>query len=809
MLCLQKKLQKRKKMENKRRLQARIAAYTVFALLLLFGSGCNVTRHITEENPLYVGMKKTKITNRDDSYHGEVTLAAVEGAIKAKPNNSFFGGTKTSPIIPPIGLWIHDRLQDDSTKVGRWFYRKFATKPILINAVNPANRAKVGTGILRENGYFRGSVRAEVLPSKDPLKVFAHYRIDMGPVFTYDSVSPLSSDIFQDSTVHESLKFTKLRKGRYFSLSELLEERQLISMKMRDSGYYYFQPDAISYQADTLNAPAGKILLRPSFATGYPARVFRPWQIENISVQMLGPNGEAPTDSITIEGMELHYWGQGKKRRPLVRPRVLRRRILFGPGSKYSQRAEMYTRSSLAQLGAFSTIDFSFRPVRRGASDTLPPMPGEMGQLDFRLLTMPDKPWDVSLEASVKSKSNNFLGPALAFTLGKRNVFGGGESLAFDISGSYEWQTGRRPEGARAIDINSYEITSSVNLDFPSLMFPWLATKSYFFPVKSSFQLSASMLNRAGFFRMFSFGFSSAYELQPNVRHTHVVRPLAINYNYLQRRTEALDLILQANPMLALSLSSQLIPQLGYTYTYNNYFDTRRRQQFWMEYSISESGNIINGIYAAAGRPYNETKNILGAPFAQFVKATAEWRYTYTIDRYQTLAVRLGLGAIFSFGNMHVAPYNEQFYVGGANSVRAFTVRSIGPGRYVPDRNNRYAFIDQTGDFKLEANIEYRVKLVGDLGAAIFLDSGNVWLLRKDERRPGGALEEVKSAKDFVDQLALGTGIGLRYDLGFLVIRLDCGIGLHLPYETGKKGYYNISKFSDALGIHLAVGYPF
>ena len=162
-------------------------------------------------------------------------------------------------------------------------------------------------------------------------------------------------------------------------------------------------------------------------------------------------------------------------------------------------------------------------------------------------------------------------------------------------------------------------------------------------------------------------------------------------------------------------------------------------------------------------------------------------------------------GVIYAYGNKTIAPYSEQFYVGGANSIRAFTVRSIGPGRYHPAENNQYAYVDQTGDIKLEANIEYRFPIIADLYGATFLDAGNVWLMRKDEARPNAEF----TLDHFFDSIALGTGLGLRYDLSFLVIRFDMGVALHVPYETGKKGYYNIPKFKDGLGFHFAIGYPF
>ena len=151
-----------------------------------------------------------------------------------------------------------------------------------------------------------------------------------------------------------------------------------------------------------------------------------------------------------------------------------------------------------------------------------------------------------------------------------------------------------------------------------------------------------------------------------------------------------------------------------------------------------------------------------------------------------------------------MAPYIDIFSIGGANSLRAFGVRTIGPGSYHPE-NSKYSYIDQVGNLKLEANLEYRFPIVADLHGAVFVDAGNVWQLKPDKARPGANI----TAGSFGRQIALGTGFGLRYDLEFLVVRFDVGVGIHAPYDTGKRGYYNMPKFWDSLGYHIAVGYPF
>ena len=220
---------------------------------------------------------------------------------------------------------------------------------------------------------------------------------------------------------------------------------------------------------------------------------------------------------------------------------------------------------------------------------------------------------------------------------------------------------------------------------------------------------------------------------------------------------------------------------------------------------VKEASAIVSSIYAICGKPYSqEGKKLLGVPFAQFVKATLQYTRQFPLTKRSLIAMRTFGGFVYSYGNAKSAPYSELFSVGGANSIRAFGMRTIGPGAYHPERS-QYSYIDQMGDFKLEANVEYRFPIIGKLNGAAFLDAGNVWLLRDSENQPGGKF----TFKDFGKQIALGTGVGIRYDLDFLVIRFDLGVGIHAPYDTGKRGYYNMKSFGKSLGYHFAIGYPF
>ena len=297
-------------------------------------------------------------------------------------------------------------------------------------------------------------------------------------------------------------------------------------------------------------------------------------------------------------------------------------------------------------------------------------------------------------------------------------------------------------------------------------------------------------------------GMRVAHTYQRRSRVFHEIIPFRLDYEKQLHTTAKFDSIMAANPALYVSMRNQFVPSMAYTFTYST--PARGGHSRSLILGAKEAGNVLSGVYAAFGRDfYSSGKKLLGVPFAQFLKFTAEYRETWPLTERTSLAARAFAGIIWSYGNSTMAPYADQFSIGGANSIRAFAARTIGPGAYYPGHSN-WSYLDQMGDVKLEANVEYRFPVISSLYGALFLDAGNVWLLNKDDYRPGGSL-----GRGFGREIALGTGFGLRYDLDFLVLRFDVGVGLHSPYDTGKRGYYNMRRFKDSLGFHLAVGYPF
>lgn len=772
----------------------RLDAYIFVLLGILAGlSSCSTTKHLPEGETLYLGLKNITIQNEDETKAGQTALDEVMGAISIAPNNAIV--TYPNVRFPiPFGLWMYNRFERYEKGFGRWIFKHLAADPVLLSEVNPDTRAKVAGNLLRDYGFFDGHVTWKIDSTKNERAVKLSYDIDMGRPYRIDTLLYEGFAPRTDSLIHARSSERLVHTDDYFNVNTLNAERQRVVDLLRNHGYYYARTDFLTFLADTLMRP-GYVMLKMVPAANLPKEALKTYHIGKTAVYLTGYNGEPPVDSMKLRDFTVFYAGD----KPGLRFDVLRKRFLYRKGELYSQTRQDYTQEALSRLGVFKFNEMQYLP--RSGEDTL----------DVRVNAMFDLPYDSELELNVTTKSTKQTGPGAIFKLTKKNFRRMGASLNLELKGSYEWQTSSTVDGDKSV-MNSYELGAALSLDFPRIVIPWVRNRidPFRFPSETHFRIYAEQVNRARYFKMLSFGGSISYRFQKSRSMKHTVTPVHLAFNHLQRRTATFDSIALANPMLFHSLDDQFIPSISYAFTYDDSW-RQHRWRIWWENSFTSAGNITSAIYAAFGRGFKEKeKKFLGTPFAQFLKFTSEIRPLFYINEKQQLAGRLMAGVIWAYGNKTIAPYNEQFYVGGANSIRAFTVRSLGPGRFHPADNAAYSYVDETGDIKLEANLEYRFRLFsnmfgGNLNGAVFLDAGNVWLMRKDEARPGAEF----TFKHFFDNIAVGTGVGIRYDLSFLVLRLDWGIALHVPYETGRSGYYNIPRFKDGQGLHFAIGYPF
>ena len=762
-------------------------------LLCILMSACSTTKNLPEGETLYTGIDKLEVVNEDKTLAGITALTEVEAALAYAPNNAIFGSSSLRWPVP-FGLWVYNGFEkyQDKKGIGRWIFDHLGKSPVLMSSVNGETRAKVATNLLHDYGYFNGTVSYQEVPQKNPKEAKVNYVIDMAQPYFLDSIAYLRYPHYADSLIQSTRSQSVLKSGENFSVIKLEEERQRLSNLLRNHGYYYYRPEFTTYRADTLQK-SGYVSLQVVPRNGIPAEAKKQYYIGNTSVYLTGYDNEPPTDTLRLRTMTFYY--SGKK--PGIRPNALMRNIFFRKGELFSQDRQTFTQEAIARMGVFRYSEFRYEPKDTTVNgDTL----------NVNMYATFDKPYNAELELNMTTKSTDQTGPGAVFKITRNNFQRMGANLSFEVRGSYEWQTNSNVEG-NSSKLNSYELGTSLSLDFPRLILPWKDTDLLRsrYQQKTSFKIYGNLLNRARFFNMLSFGGNVTYDFRKSRTWKHTITPFQLTFNTLMSTTERFDSITATNPSLALSLGDQFIPSMNYTFTYDN-ARLKRDYQLWWENSITSAGNVTSLLYAALGKDFSEkNKKLLGTPFAQFMKFTSEIRTLFKVGEKQHIAARLMGGVLWSYGNQTIAPYSEQFYIGGANSLRAFTVRSLGPGTYNPGKNTKYGYLDQTGDIKLEANVEYRFPIFGELYGATFLDAGNVWLMRKDESRPGGEL----TLKNFAKSIALNTGLGVRYDLTFLVIRLDMGIALHVPYETGKSGYYNIPKFKDGLGLHFAIGYPF
>lgn len=751
---------------------------------LLVAASCSTTRRIPEGEHLYTGLKGIDYVYATDTTKRipDAVAGNIGDMVDVAPNNYWKLMKWRYPF--PLGLWVYNNWSNPPKGLKHWLYEKLVEEPVLVSEVRPEVRVHMIEQALKNNGYFRGKATYELIPGKNKKKAKLLYTVAPGHEFPIDTVE-LLADSTRLTHLIDSIagKDPYLQAGMRYSVDSLSIVRNRITNSLRNKGYYYFRPDYIQYLADSIQNP-GNVALRLDIANNMPKFAGDSYKTGKVTMVVNRYRGRQTPDTIAIApNVELVQMMPSR-----FRKKIVNECLLFRPGRTLSVRSMDYTQTLLSRLGIFKAISIDVNP------DTTAVDPS----LDVLVNCTLDAPWQSSIEANVSSKSNSYLGPGLSFGLTNTNIFGGGEQLGVTLTGSYEWQTGRRAKGGL---FNSYELGINASLAFPRLLAPKFIPRSKWNLNWTRIQLSADLLNRPKFFRMAQFNTSINYDWRYGRYVSQTLTPFKLTYTKLINTTADFDSIMAANPAVALSFQNQFIPQLMYSYTYDRAFD--RDNAITWNFSVQEAGNLFWAIYQACGK--KGEKKLFGTPFSQFVKGQCQLVYNRRLRGDHFLVSRVAVGAEHAYGNSAEVPYAEQFYVGGANSVRAFTVRSIGPGSYRAPSNTPDDYFDQTGTFKFEANIEYRFPIMGPLHGAVFFDSGNVWLLKEDPSRPGGKLK----AKSFLKDLATGTGVGLRFDISMLVIRADLGIGIHAPYDTGKKGYYNMESFGKSLAFHLAIGYPF
>lgn len=788
-----------------------LAAAILAACSTVFFAACSTTSGIPDGEQLYTGMRPTVYKNYADNDHFRAVKEEMDVVLATKPNASLLGSPSIrSPF--PVGLWIWNAFNPHNTSFSRWMVKAFGTQPVLLSYANPALHKSVGEGTLANRGYFHGRVGYEEIKQKNPKKMKLQYTVDMGPLWLLDSITYKGFPLVADSLIAADSANAAIHDGSPFDIASLENERKRIARLLRDNGFYYYNKDYASYLADTVSQP-GKVLLRLTMADSLSADAARKWYIGNVTVNLRRQMFEQLENSRSFRHYTLNYNG----RKPPLRFGVILGDLQLRPGNEYSVTKDERSLRKINATGLFSSSRITYAPRDSSATcDTL----------DMNVDLTFDKPYDFYVEAYGKGKTSGKYGPEIITGLTKRNTFRGGELLNVRLHGSYEWQTGHDSEGSSS-RINSYEYGAEASIDIPRIVNPFRVpirkriererrkgihrrhrrpTQFYETPM-TTVKASFDVLKRSSYFKRHVVSGELSYDWKPTATSEFTLSPLTLTYEYMQSRTQRFIEMEDSMPYLKMSMADQFIPKARFAYTYTSPADFRH--PITWSVAVSESANLLSLGYMCFGEKWSDKgKEMFKNPYSQFFKVETNFTKLWTLSEKNTVAAHVNAGIIYSYGNSRVAPYSEQFYVGGANSIRAFNIRSIGPGRY-RSAERMFSYVEQTGDIKFLANLEFRPHIFGDLYGAVFLDAGNVWTIHDDNPadgvvRDGGKFE----LKNFLNEMALGTGVGLRYDLGYFILRLDWGIGLHVPYADSH-GFYNVDSFKDAQTLHLAVGLPF
>ncbi len=751
------------------------AAHSVLIVFLFLLTSCTGLKFASNERPLFADFtmkwEMPPVEDRKDVTH------ELEEVVRPAPNNILLG------MRPTVAL--HNAIKEPRNPKGlrNLLKNKIGSAPVYLEQVplKDINTALVNR--LNNRGYFSAKSRYEVTTKGRAASVT--FLLDAGiphrlhNILVGDSTDTLSSRIARIQ------QLSPIRSGDLYDLRALTQERARVLDTLRNTGYYRLVEDDLVFGADTsVGDHLVDVLLRVKPSTS--ATKLQRYMLGRVQVQgdydaLLLANDTTLIDSVHYINYLNNY-----------RPSTILRGVFLRPGQWYSERRTDNTSRYLGSFGVFrsTAVNYTDDPLRPGVVDA-----------DVRLV--PQKRWSLFSELNAISKSNNFAGPGVRVGFKDRDLFRGAEVFTADLNGRFETQVAGPGKGT-----NAYELGMKFGLQIPRIVpFHFLRSARSSVPT-TRVDIGYGLFRRIGLYGVESFNASLGYLWRPNVRAWHDLRPLDISYSSLYYSSDEFTAFLDTNAVVRRSFREQFIVGLAYTYSVSTARERIRRSYALFSAGFDEGGNLLSLINRVSGPRPEEGYLLFGKRFSQFFRVRPEARYYRALGaKGDQLVARVLVNVAVPYGNSSVIPYVKQFFTGGTNSVRAFPARSVGPGTYVRDATSG-VLIDQVGDIKFEANLEYRFTLKKYFKAALFADAGNIWLVRDDPERPGGQFHW----KNALDELAMGAGIGLRFDPDVIVVRLDLATPLRNPtLPIGDRWVIDDlePRVLDNVVMNIAIGYPF
>lgn len=766
-------------------------------LLCVAVSSCRVARHVA---PGQAVVSKVDIqmdgTPTDDN--------SLRMALLQKPYRRTFG-------FLPVAAWIW---HPDTLSAWHRLRGRLGTAPTIYNDTLARRTDLAMQRVMLQQGYLDARVSHETQIHRG--KAHVTYQVHPGQARFLKTLTYQGSDSILQRILDADAPERKLWVGQFLDRNRMESERQRITAMMRERGYWDFDRDQVSFLADTLHG-SNEVDL-----TCVVRSSARPWRIRHIhfltnydmlaqnadSLARLSSGASSTTRNLEWPGYDVTYQGD----ECYLRDRVLVRNCYLLPGMLYSEQAVRNTYAAFSRLNILRYINVRVEPVDEGdaARLALAHDPHAERLLDCYIYLTPLSPHSVQFEIDGTNTAGD-LGFGAGLTYQERNAFRGSEAFTTHLKGSYEALSGNVE---KLVNRNYQEYTAEASLDFPQFLFPFISDDRRRKSRASSLvKASFSHQSRPEFTRMVTQGGFGYKWSSPFASSRHSWDVIDLSYVYLPKQSEAFQQVVEnLGPLIYSSYTSHFILGMNYTlHMGNNTLTTGRQQQtvhdlWYLRINPELAGSALSGLAALMGkhREGDDRLSIFGQPFEQYARFDVDWSFSHFLTDRSRLALHGAGGVAVPFGNSRVMPFEKRYYSGGANSVRGWSVRELGPGRYA-SRGSNYNYFNQCGDIRLDASVELRTRLVGGLESALFIDAGNVWTIRDYESQVGGCF-----TSNFYREIASSWGVGLRLISDFMILRLDWGFKAYDPSYNAERRWALPHPFrSHNNTLHFAVGYPF
>jgi outer membrane protein insertion porin family len=760
----------------------------LFSIALIFTallSSCSVKRFIPENESLYTG---AELQLNADLPKRELKglQSELEELIKPEPNGRILGLR--------FKLWSHYKGSKEKPGfINRFLKNQFGEEPVYFSQVNQDKTGSILLNRLENKGYFYGDVDTERLDKKKFTGI--NYILNFGEAYRLSKMELLEDSLSIMQVIGSTMDETLLVEGERFDLDILKNERIRIERALKDKGYYNFGADLMIFEADTNQYEDRRFDLYLRLKSNIPEKTIHPYSIRNITVM---PNYALNTDmenadTVTVNGVDVIQEGI------VFKPKLLVPYVLFREGAKFDPQKSRLTANRLSAIGNFRYVNITYDEVDsvQNEDGTLP--------LNANILLSPLNKRSLRAEIQGVTKSNSFVGPALILTYRNLNIFHGGEIFTFSTKVGYETQIA---QGERE-RLTSIELGAQAGIVFPRVIFPIPVMNRFQYAIpKTRFSVGYEYQYRSDLYKINSYNTTYGYFWQVNRHVYHEFNPTTISIFNLRETTPAFEEILNQNPFLRRSFEQQFIFGVNYTFNYNQLVDVERKHPIFFGATLDFAGNSLkffNGLFDS-----ENPNQVFGLDYAQYGRMDMDLRYYWRITRETNLVSRIFAGAGIPFGNTLSLPYVKQYFSGGPSSVRAFRIRALGPGTFIPENVNTSGFFDQAGDIRLEGNMELRFPFNKYLKGAIFADAGNVWLYNDNEALPGG-----KFTNQWAKELGVGVGYGMRIDIQFFVLRFDLAIPIRKPWLPEDQRWLDSFQIGSGewrrenMVLNFAIGYPF